>query len=196
MIYISQLLFLTLPVIVGGVLNMIFVNSTRLNVLNRPMDGGYVCSDGERLFGNNKTWKGFIGMIILTSMCMLFFEFVAKQFPVIAQFSLIDYNSFTFPANGLFYGAIWGFAYVLFELPNSYVKRRLNISPGKNAIGAKGIIFTVIDQADSVIGCVIVTPLFLTISIIDGVLLVVLCTLVHLIVNMMLYVAGLKQQAR
>jgi len=33
-------------------------------------------------------------------------------------------------------GFALGFAYVLFELPNSFIKRRLDIAPGKQANNA------------------------------------------------------------
>jgi CDP-diglyceride synthetase len=65
MIYITNLLIAILPVILAGIANMIFVKTKYLNSLKIPMDRGYVLRD-KRLFGDNKTWKGFIGMSVLT----------------------------------------------------------------------------------------------------------------------------------
>ena len=55
-----------MSVILAGVLNMVFVKFRCCQKLNRPMDGGICLSDGKRLFGDNKTWKGFFGMILVT----------------------------------------------------------------------------------------------------------------------------------
>jgi CDP-diglyceride synthetase len=167
-----------------------------LNNLKQPIDRGYLCNDGKRLFGDNKTWKGFIGMIIFTALWMWLCEYLAKSFQWANDLSPINYQSFKFPCNGLLYGAIWGFAYVLAELPNSYVKRRIGINSGQNATGIIGSLFTVVDQADSVIGCVLVVPIFYSISLIDSIVTIALGSVLHLLINMMLFVVGLKQQAR
>jgi len=42
---------------------MIFCKSSLLEAAYRPMDAGLILKDGKRLFGANKTWKGFFGMI-------------------------------------------------------------------------------------------------------------------------------------
>ena len=58
-------LYVTLmPVILAGILNMIFCKSSLLEAVYRPMDAGLMLKDGKRLFGDNKTWKGFFGMIV------------------------------------------------------------------------------------------------------------------------------------
>ena len=51
-------------------------------------------------------------------------------------------------------GAICGVTYCVAELPNSFVKRRLGISPGERAI-KRGHLQYLVDQADSVAGCLI-----------------------------------------
>ena len=47
------------PVILAGILNMLFVKTSLYLRLRRPMDGGRTLWDGRRLFGDNKTWAGF-----------------------------------------------------------------------------------------------------------------------------------------
>ena len=57
-------LYLTLmPVILAGIANMIFCKSSLLDSVNQPIDAGRLLGDGRRLFGANKTWKGFWGMV-------------------------------------------------------------------------------------------------------------------------------------
>ena len=191
---IGELIYLVLPVIVGGILNMVFVKAPFLDNLKTPMDNGRILRDGKRLLGDNKTWKGFWGMIILTSLSMLLFQTLAIGFDWANELSLFPFRNWFFPIDGLLYGAIWGFAYVLAELPNSYIKRRIDIAPGTNSTGFKGKLFLLIDQADSVIGCVLFMPLFFTPTFIDAIAVIVIATALHLMINFLLYLVGLKNQ--
>ena len=192
--HIGELLYLVLPVVVAGILNMVFVKAPFLESLKIPMDKGRKLNDGNRLFGENKTWKGFLGMIVLTAFVMLFFQWLALSFEWANSVSLFPYRDWQFPLEGAFYGSIMGLAYVLAELPNSYIKRRIDISPGTNASGLKGKVFLIVDQADSVFGCVLFMPIFYVPSILDAVTIVVLATCLHLLVNFLLYLVGLKNQ--
>jgi Putative integral membrane protein DUF46. len=191
---ISKLVFLILPVILAGVSNMIFMKRPILQSWRIPMDGGKVLADGERLFGDNKTWKGFVGMIIFMAFWMWMFEIWAKHSPAISELSLIPYTTFHFPFNGLFYGAIWGLGYVLAELPNSYLKRRMKIQPGKSAEGKYKLFFTILDQSDSVIGCLIFMRVFYAPSLIDSFMILIIASGFHYLTNVGLYFVGLKRQ--
>ncbi|PCI47799.1 MAG: CDP-diglyceride synthetase [Moraxellaceae bacterium] len=191
---VGELIYLVLPVIIGGVLNMVFVKASFLDNLKTPMDHGRLLKDGKRLFGENKTWKGFWGMIVLTSLSMLLLQAMAMVFDWANELSLFPFRSWSFPVDGLLYGAVWGFAYVLAELPNSYIKRRIDIAPGTNSSGFKGKVFILVDQADSVIGCVLFMPLFFTPTLIDAIAVLFLATALHLMINFLLYLVGLKSQ--
>jgi CDP-diglyceride synthetase len=179
-----------LPIIPGGVLNMAFVKSKFLQSWAQPLDGGLVLSDGKRLFGANKTWKGVIGMIVFTAICTIVLNIYPTQYAAFRSGrSLHD-----IPYEGL-YGATLGLAYVLAELPNSFIKRRLDIAPGKNATGIKGILFTIIDQADSIIGGAIVISLYTPMSTYHFWQLVLVASAIHYAVNVLLYFVRLKSQA-
>ena len=146
-----QLLLLIAILVCAGATNMIFVKAPIMSGWSRPMDGGAVLRDGKRLLGDNKTWKGFLGMIAITSICLAAAGWLATNFPGVQRLSLIPFEDLKFPFNAWFFGALWGLAYVLAELPNSYLKRRIDIAPGQNARGTKGFFFLVLDQADSVL---------------------------------------------
>ena len=190
-----QLLFLIAILVCAGSTNMVFVKSPLLRELSRPMDGGVVLRDGKRLLGDNKTWKGFFGMIVITAWWLAAAGWLAMNFPGFQQLSLVAFEDLKFPFDVWFFGALWGLAYVVAELPNSFVKRRMDIPPGKNARGMKGFIFLVMDQADSVIGCVLVLPLFGRITWLDAIVLVGLGSAAHYLTNLGLFAAGLKRQA-
>jgi CDP-diglyceride synthetase len=169
---------------------MAFVKTKFLQSFSKPLDGGLVLHDGKRLFGANKTWKGVIGMIVFTAICTIVLNIFPEQ-PV-AFGSGRSLNDIT--REGL-YGALLGFAYILAELPNSYIKRRIDIAPGKNATGIKGILFTIIDQADSIIGGAIVISIYTPMSFYRFWLLVLVASAIHYAINVLLYFIRLKSQA-
>lgn len=190
-----QILLFMMPVILGGVTNMIFVKLSFVRKHRRPMDAGRYWRDGKRIFGDNKTWYGFMGMILFTACWFAAMGWLVDHWTWLKSNSLLPWDTYHTPYTEWMIGMLWGFSYVLFELPNSFIKRRLNIPPGQNQKGWLGICFTIIDQADSVIGCMIATYLFYQPSILEAALFLLIGTTVHYIINILLYLFGLKQQA-
>ena len=150
---------------------MVFVKLPLLKALSVPMDRGRRLSDGQRVFGANKTWKGFLGMILFCAVSAW----------------LCWRRAFTF---SFLRGAWLGFAYAIAELPNSFIKRRLNIVPGKNG----GIVQTFFDQADSVIGYVLLLPIVYPLTPAEASGIFIIGTATHYIVNVLLYFMKLKKQ--
>ena len=63
------MMYVTLfPVILAGIANMAWCKSGILARTKRPIDGGRCLSDGQRIFGDNKTWKGVIGYILFVGI--------------------------------------------------------------------------------------------------------------------------------
>jgi CDP-diglyceride synthetase len=77
----GNILHLILPILLGGLFNMIFVKVSLCNGLRVPLDGARVMKDGKRLFGDNKTVKGFIGMIVWTAFWFEIFYWIAHFSP-------------------------------------------------------------------------------------------------------------------
>ncbi len=193
MSYWFRICYTLLPVILAGVCNMIFVKLPVLDCLKKPMDNGMVYRDGKRLFGANKTWKGFWGMVFFTGFWMWCLGSLDALSPWVRGLSLICYEEIP-PAWQWFYGALWGLGYVVFELPNSYVKRRIGIPPGQNAKGLKGYIFMFVDQADSVLGCMVFMLFFYVPTVSEALAIFVAGVVIHYVINIMLFVVGLKKQ--
>lgn len=188
-------LLIILPVVLAGVSNMVYVKMPMHDRLRVPMDGGRRWRDGRRLFGDNKTWKGFIGMIVFTALWLGLFELLGEAVEPIGRIVPFPFEEWRFPLNGWLFGAWWGLGYVLFELPNSFVKRRLSIPPGRNASGARGLFFTTLDQADSVIGCTLFLFAFYNPGWRLALAIVAVGTAIHYLTNVGLYAANLKNQA-
>ena len=186
-------MYITLLVpIIAGIINSIFCKTKVLKCLNKPIDFGKKLKDGKRIFGDNKTWKGFFGYIVFNIIFSIIFGFIWKitnlehlNFFYIHYTNTIIYN--------IIIGFLLGLFYALFELPNSFLKRRLDIKPGKTTKGFKKVFFIILDQADSVFGVALVVWMFYPIGIKVYLLYVLVGLVTHLIINMLLYFLHLRK---
>ena len=169
--FVGHLYFLMLPGILGGVANMVFMKLPVLKSWQAPIDGGRVLRDGRRVFGDNKTWKGFAGMIAFT-----------------AVFAWIFWHNWIHLS--LLVGAWLGFAYVLFELPNSFVKRRLALQPGTNG----GTLQTIVDLTDSVVGYILFFAIVHPLTWAEALGMLIIAPATHYIFNVLLFFVGLRGQ--
>ena len=58
------------------------------NRLNRPIDNDCKLSDGYRLLGNSKTWRGFYAAVffsIITALCLDLKPIIATLFAILAM---------------------------------------------------------------------------------------------------------------
>lgn len=178
--------------ILAGVFNMIWCKINFLKKLNVPMDFKKKFFDGKRIFGDNKTWKGFVGYLVLNVICSLLWGLICN----ICHLNHLNYFYINH-ANTVLYniliGLLLGLGYSLFELPNSFLKRRLDIVPGKSASGFKKIFFIFLDQADSVFGCCLVVACFYKLGIKLYFLYVLLGAFTHILFNIILYFLKLRK---
>lgn len=133
----------------------------------------------QRWFGRNKTWRGVLVMPLATWLGVIITEMI---FPLFAPHSLF------------LCGVILGLAYIAAELPNSFIKRRLGIKEGKLP-ERKRWLFGLMDQADSAIGCLIVYRFLLGTSWTILLLTLIIGTLIHFLLNLILYFAGIRENA-
>ena len=193
MLHLIAQMYVTLgPVILAGIFNMIFCKLKILKSMQVPMDGGRVLSDGNRIFGDNKTWKGFLGYLIFGTVFTVMWGFAIRNTSLNSLDFFYVNNENTLGFN-IVVGLLLGFAYALFELPNSFVKRRLGITPGKPATGIRKAVFVFVDQADSIFGCALVVWLFYDLGILRYLGFVVVGALTHIVFNMLLYFAHLRK---
>jgi hypothetical protein len=132
---VSSARWLFLPVLGAAALHAPVLRFDLLRPLKRPIDGGRSWR-GRRLLGDNKTWRGALVMSsgpLLATVALSRFDWFRRRLPL--------------DANPLLLGAILGVSTVAGELPNSFLKRRLDIAPGTQRNAA----LTVFDQADFVL---------------------------------------------
>lgn len=159
-----------IPLTVGGILHMVVVRFDLLPFLKIPIS--------LQRFGKNKTWRGFIAMPLLTIPGVYLAGTLSSSFYLFSPILI---------------GLLLGLGYVIFELPNSYIKRRIGISEGE--VGGKmSLLQVIVDQADSGIGCIIVYYFFLNIPIITCLMFLFIGTFIHLFFNFTLFCVGLRKR--
>ena len=117
-------------------MSFLIIKRNLLPVLAKPIDGGLQLGQ-KRLFGDSKTWRGFIAMAFLTGIIFWLFS-VSLNLPL--------------KIHPLSAGILLGLAYSLGELPNSFVKRMLGLKEGSIAKGPARLLQHLFDQTDSIIG--------------------------------------------
>jgi CDP-diglyceride synthetase len=116
------------PIAMAGLTQVTVIKLGGLKALAvRPLDFKATLH-GRRLFGDNKTWRGVVVMVVATAGWAAAFEWQAEFFhwPV-GQSVPFEW------AHPFLWGALAGAGYVVGELPNSFVKRRLGIAAGAPA---------------------------------------------------------------
>ncbi len=175
-----------LSAIIAGLVNSIFCKSKILNVLKKSIDNNIALKDGKRLFGDNKTWKGLIGYIVFNIIFAILFGLIWKvtKLEHLNYFYINHNNTVLY---NILIGALLGLFYALFELPNSFIKRRLGIEEGKTTNGLLKVFFVFLDQADSVFGMALVVWMFYPIGICIYLLFVLVGAITHIVLNILLY---------
>lgn len=193
MLILTQMYITLIPAIMAGVLNMVWCSLPLGKKLNWPIDAGRNLPDGKRIFGENKTWKGFFGMPVLGALCFILWGLLCNAHPFLLSNSYL-YESYanTVPYNAVM-GLAAGLAYALCELPNSFLKRRLDIRPGKPAEAGWKLLFIFLDQADSVFGVVLVVALVYPMDIGFYLLYVLLGAATHIVMNLLLFLLRLRK---
>lgn len=175
-----------LSVILGGILNMIFVKTNFYKKYKYPIDCNRKFRDGKRIFGDNKTWIGIVSMIVCCILSQVFIGFICNAFNINNHNQIYRFYENKVGVNVLT-GFLFGFMYMLFELPNSFIKRRLDIECGKTNTNIIGKLFFVIDQIDSLIGVMLILVIFAKISWKQYFAYIFIGGFTHIMVNLFLY---------
>ncbi|MBP6716908.1 MAG: CDP-archaeol synthase [Acidobacteria bacterium] len=183
-------LWLAAPVIVAGGLHIALI---KVNVWPRlaalPLDGRRSLR-GRRVFGDNKTVRGVVLMMTCTLACTLLQHAINAR----AGWAAALTDPAVDAVSPFVWGLLLGGGYVLGELPNSFIKRQLDIAPGEAARGWTTPLFWVADQIDSLIGvliamtCVWTPPLHVVVT------LLAVTLVVHPLAALCMVSLGLKNR--
>ena len=116
----------------------------------QPLDGGRRWR-GRRVFGDHKTIRGFVAMVPGSAAAFALLGTAAPPSVGLWPLSPLEYATL---------GALAGFGFMAGELPNSFLKRQLDIPPGAAATTspATALQFAV-DRLDSGLGMLTVLSL-------------------------------------
>ena len=181
-----------LPAIVAGIINSIFCKSNILSIYKIPIDGGKNFLDNKRIFGDNKTWKGLFGYVLFNAIIQMIWGIICNISNINNLNFFYVYNANSLLNNCLF-GLLIGLFYAIFELPNSFLKRRFDIEPGKPPKGLKKVFFIFLDQADSIFGVCLVVALFYKMTFSFYILYVLIGAITHIVFNMILYFCKIRK---
>ena len=145
----ERAVWLTAPILIAGLVHVAVITLDLAPGLARPIDRGRRWR-GRALLGQNKTWRGFVVMPVATAITVSAQQALAGRSRHLATLAPVRRGG----PPAWIVGVLCGAAYVMAELPNSFVKRRLGIAPGSSAPRARALQY-VVDQLDSVIGCAI-----------------------------------------
>jgi hypothetical protein len=131
-------------------------------------------------------------MPAMSAIVMQLQQELACRSAAVAQIASIDFVGRPPP---FVCGAIYGLGYVLGELPNSFLKRRLGVAAGDRS-PRFGSLQYVADQVDSVIGCLIALRTFHRPTRAEVISAAVLGSALHIGIDRSLYTLGVKRRVR
>jgi CDP-2,3-bis-(O-geranylgeranyl)-sn-glycerol synthase len=185
----ERAIWLTAPILIAGIAHVAVITLDLVPALARPIDADRRWR-GRPLLGGNKTWRGFVVMPAATAVTVAAQQAIARRSPRLAALAPLHSG-----APPWIMGATCGAAYVLAELPNSFLKRRLGVAPGGSASRAR-IAQYVVDQIDSVIGCAVAIRLFYRIDTADAAASAAIGAVFHVAVERAMRVLGRRSRAR
>lgn len=145
----------------------------------KPMDFGKTFVDGKPLFGSHKTFRGFMAGIIIGTLVGLVQTVLYERF-------LFQYG------NQFQYSILLGFAIslgaVTGDLIESFIKRRLNRSPGKS--------LPIADQIDFILGALIFSIPVSAPSILTALIILVITIPIHLLTNLGAALLNMKNKGK
>lgn len=178
-----QILLLFVPLLGSFLLHAPVLRFDLLRPLKVPLDLGLKWRN-RRLLGNNKTFRGalvmFLGTLLMTC-CLSEFAPFWKHLPLSIQ-----------EAGPGIYGSLLGLGMVIGELPNSFIKRRLDIEPGSQRRSPVGILISLFDQADFVPAIYITLWPIFRIPLGQLGLIFIVVAGIHLLINLIGYAIGAR----
>jgi CDP-2,3-bis-(O-geranylgeranyl)-sn-glycerol synthase len=179
---IPQALWFFLPAFVANPFAVVFGGGPSIDL-------GRTLSDGQRIFGDGKTWRGLVGGTVAGAVLGLV---LSLPFGLLAPSSSWSFGS---PTVAFVASAILALGALLGDLAGAFVKRRMHLPRGAKATG--------LDQYDFVVGALLLSllnpawsvPRFFSGDALLGLLAIIVITpALHRAVNLVGYRMGKKHE--
>lgn len=186
-----QVSYLFAPVLLGLIVHGVCIKFGWLSFLVRPVDAGAEFR-GRRVFGANKTWRGIAAMALGTASGFVIQAVWLHNYESVRHIELFEYSL----ARATLVGVLVGLATSLSELPNSFLKRQLDIAPGAAAGGPVNALFYVLDQVDFLVGTWIVLIFVVEFSWLRVLYSFVFLFVTHQVISVLGYFLGMRKTIR
>jgi CDP-diglyceride synthetase len=184
-------LFLVAAFSLAGFAHSFWLRWPGSQALAIPIDGGRTFR-GRRIFGDNKTWRGFAVMVPAAGFFFFLIALAIERFfGGVEALGLWPLESWQYGLLGL-----WtGFFFMACELPNSFLKRQLDVAPGAAPVRAWAkVLAFLFDRFDSLIGLLASAAVFVVTPWQLWLMLLVAGTFVHWLFSVLLYAFGVKKR--
>lgn len=177
--------FLLLALILSGTAQTAWFASAASRRFSQPLDGG-ITLRGRRVFGANKTLRGFVVMVPATALSFATLALLAGEPAALGLWAMS-------PRRYAVAGLVAGIGFLAGELPNSFLKRQLDIAPGgaPSAPIAAVCTFT-LDRLDSGIGMLLALALVVPVPAATVALVLLAGPFIHWTFSLVMFRLGLK----
>lgn len=184
-------LYVLLPLLGAAIAHGACMKYGWLGFLARPMDAGRTFR-GRPIFGHSKTFRGPIMVAVGSAIVYALQRGPLHQLDAFRSIELVDYAELP----GWWFAALAGAVAELFELPNSFSKRRLGIEPGGTSAGPLGVLFYLWDQLDVLLGYWVVFALVVPVTPLRAAVSVAVVATIHPLLTVAGYLLGMRPTAR
>jgi CDP-2,3-bis-(O-geranylgeranyl)-sn-glycerol synthase len=188
---IARAAFLLLTMSVAGGVHVLWLRTQLSRRFAWPVDGG-IEFRGRRLFGENKRVCGFMVFPPAAALAFMLLGGARDLTPAAFGDGLWALTAWQYAGLGL----VSGLAFMLAELPNSFIKRQLGIPPGQSASRSwLRPVILLVDRYDSVLGVLLVLSLLVPVPIATWILVLLLGPVVHAVFSIVMHALGIKARA-
>jgi CDP-2,3-bis-(O-geranylgeranyl)-sn-glycerol synthase len=176
---------MTAAFVLAGLVHSAWLRSRLSARLRIPLDGRRTLR-GKRIFGDNKTLRGFVVLV----------PAVGAAFWLLSTFLPAGWRASLWSLSPAGYGLLgcWvGFGFMAAELPNSFCKRQLGIAPGEAPASrwARPVCF-LIDRLDSIAGAFVALAVAVPTPLVTWLYLLMIGPGVHWSFSLLLFRLGVK----
>jgi CDP-2,3-bis-(O-geranylgeranyl)-sn-glycerol synthase len=187
----ARALFIIVAFVLAGLAHSAWLGSRWSRPLSIPLDGGLRIR-GRRVFGENKTVRGFVVMIPAAAASFWALSILVSTMAPAAASGLWPISSRDYAL----LGAWAGLGFMLGELPNSFVKRQLDVPPGQPPRGRiAAVVSFLVDRLDSITGALIAITLTAPTPWMTWLFVILIGPAIHLAFSVLLYRLGVKARA-
>lgn len=152
--------FIVASMSAAGAAHVLWLKSPYSKAFSQPLDFG-LSIRGRRLFGAHKMLRGLMVMPFASALAFALFGSARTRYPTWLAAGIWELSASEYALLGL----ACGLAFMLSELPNSFLKRQLDVAPGEisGRWWLKPLCF-VLDRCDSTFGTLLAVTATLPVS--------------------------------